>query len=193
MSKVKRAEMVGRIKFIDQEIESEKQMQFTDKIGKVVNKLRSTKGINGPGMWEVVNQLKRKKSTPPSAIKDKKGKILEDPQEIKERYLEHFVELLKPPDASTEEEKRQEDMINLVFEEILEIAEQQPTMLTEMSEITFAKKELKRRKCKDGSGWNNEVLLDGGEEMDKSIIKLFNRMEKERELPCDWKEVVIKT
>ena len=29
--------------------------------------------------------------------------------------------------------------------------------------------------------------------MDKSIIKLFNRMEKERELPCDWKEVVIKT
>ena len=193
ISKKERKELVGRIKLIDENIEMEKKVQFKKKIGKVVDKLRSTKGINGPGMWEVVNQLKGKKTTPPSAIKNKKGKILEDPNEIKERYLEHFVDLLKPPDASTEEEKKQEEFINMVFEEIMEMAKQQPTRYTEPDEISAAKKELKRRKCKDGSGWCNEVILDGGEEMDQSILKLFNRLEDERMLPSDWKEVIIKT
>ena len=193
MNVVKRKEQVGRIKLIDEQIEKEKKIQFRKKIGKVVDKLRSSRGINGPDMWEVMKQLKRRNNTPPSAIKNKKGEILEEPDKIKERYLEHFVELLQPPDATTDQGRNQEELINLVFEQIMEMAEKEPTMLTTESEIAEAKKELKRKKCKDGNGWNNEILLDGGEEMDKSLLKLFNRIEVDRKLPDDWKEVIIKT
>ena len=192
LSKAKRKEVVGRIKVVDEEIEAERQSQFKNKISKVVEKLRSSKGINCPGMWEVMKQLNKKKATPPSAIKSKDGQILEDADLINERYLEHFVELLKPPEATTEQEKTQEQFINMAFDQIMEMAEQQPTVLTTMSEISEAKKELKRKKCKDGSGWRNEMLLDCGSEMDKSILKLFNRIECERTLPRDWNEVIVK-
>ena len=48
MNVVRRKEQVGRIKLIDEQIEEEKKVQFKKKIGKVVDKLRSTKGIIGP-------------------------------------------------------------------------------------------------------------------------------------------------
>ena len=85
LSKTKRKEVVGRIKVVDEEIEAERQSQFKNKISKVVEKLRSSKGINGPGMWEVMKQLNKKKATPPSAIKSKDGQILEDADLINER------------------------------------------------------------------------------------------------------------
>ena len=86
----KRRIIVARIKLLDEQIDKERRMQFQNKIGKVVDRLRSEKGINGPNMWNVVSKLKRRKPSPPTAIKDKNGKILEDPEQIKTRYLEHF-------------------------------------------------------------------------------------------------------
>ena len=57
---------------------------------KVVDKLRSSKGINGLYMWDVLRTVKKKKEEPTVAIKDKEGKLLEDPENIKQRYLEYF-------------------------------------------------------------------------------------------------------
>ena len=41
----------------------------------------------------------------------------------------------------------------------MEIAENEPTILTTREEICAAVKELKRKKCKDKTGWNNELVL----------------------------------
>ena len=189
----KRRIIVARIKLLDEQIDKERRMQFQNKIGKVVDKLRSEKGINGPNMWNVVSKLKRRKPSPPTAIKDKNGKILEDPEKIKTRYLEHFRDLLSPAASTTEQEKQQEDLVNLAFQNILDMASKQPTKLTTREEVEIAMKKLKRKKCKDGGGWNNEILLDGGEEMTTSIHALFNKIETDRTVPEDWKAVLIKT
>ena len=73
------------------------------------------------------------------------------------------------------------------------MASKQPILLTTREEVETAMKKLKRKKCKDGGGWNNEILLDGGEEMTTSIHALFNKIETERTVPEDWKAVLIKT
>ncbi len=144
-------------------------------------------------MWDVLKKLKRRKGEPPTAIKDKEGNVLEDPESIKSRYLEHFREVLKPPTAEDEEEQMQEEIINSTFENIMKITAQQTTTYTTMSEIEEAIKELKKKKCKDEWGWNNEIVIEGGNEMKKSLLKLFNRMEVERVAPQMWSNVMIKS
>ena len=77
-SKKEREVLIRRVKQIDEQITEENNKQFQNKIEKVVGQLRSEKGINGPKMWEVLKRVKRKKTEPPTAIKDKEGKILEE-------------------------------------------------------------------------------------------------------------------
>ena len=188
-----RTNCIQKIKMVNEKIEEERGMQFKNKIDKVVERLRSKHGINGPNMWKVVQSVKRKKDEPATAIKDKEGNILEEPEKIKERYLEHFSEILKPVEAVSEEEKLQEELINIAFKNIMEKAKQQSTYLTKDEEVEIAVKELKRKKCKDAGGWVNELLIFGGDEMLKSLRILFNRMETERKTPKEWSEVMIKT
>ena len=40
--------------------------------------------------------------------------MLEDREEIKNRYLEHYVDILKPPEACTDQEKEQEEIIKYI-------------------------------------------------------------------------------
>ena len=53
----------------------------------------------------------------PSGVK--KGVLLEDAEEIKSRYLEHFVEILQPPEAANKEEEAHEEIINIAFNNIV--------------------------------------------------------------------------
>lgn len=177
----------------DVDIENEAKSQFRNKINKVVEKLRSNKGINGPNMWEVLKKLKRKKEEPASAIKDQEGKILEEPEAIKTRYLEYFGDLLEPPKAKDEIEQRQEAIIESTFQKVMEAAEDQDITYTTLEEIKAGIKLLKRKKCKDGSGWNNEIILNGGEEMELSLQKIFHKIEEQRIVPAQWNQVIVKT
>jgi hypothetical protein len=187
-----RYEIIGRMKILDKAIQKEDQKQHSNKINKVVNKLRSRSGLNVPSMWEVVKKIKKKKEEPITAIKSKEGVVLEDPEEIKTRYLEHFKDILKNKPAETEKEKNQEKLINLAFERIMNIANNKETVLTTREEIVTAVNKLKRRKCKDKTGWNNEILLEAGDDMLDSLLLMINRMEKERWSPEQWAEMKIK-
>ena len=182
-----------QLKLINQQIKNERNKQFNGKIQKVVHKLKCKKGINGPNMWEVLKWTRRRKVEEATAIKSRDGVVLEDPDEIKDRYLEHFVDILKPPEAFTEQEKEQEEIINLIFNNIMRLADSMEPHLTTKEEITKARLKLKKKKCKDPYGWYNELIIEGGEEMDKSLLYLFNRMETERFTPKQWHEVTIKT
>ena len=181
-----------QLKTVNEQIKIERDRQFNEKITKVVHKIKCKKGINGPNMWEVLKSLKRKKAEAATAIKSKEGVVLENPEEIKNRYLEHFVDILKAPQATTTEGEQQEELINMIFNNIMNLADSLPPCLTTKEEVSRARKELKRKKCNDPYGWNNEMLIEGGDEMDQSLQHLFNRMETERFTPRQWQEVTIK-
>ena len=191
--KKSRETMIAAIRQIEKDMETERKSQFRNKISKVVDKLKSNKGINGPNMWEVLRKVKKKKDVPASAVKGKDGKtVLEEPEDIKARYLEYFEELLEPVKAKNEGEKRQEEIVDTAFKKVMEQAAAQEIRYTTYGEIRTGIKSLKRRKCKDGSGWNNEVILNGGEEMIKSLKKIFNEIETLRMVPEQWNEVIVK-
>ena len=187
-----RYKLVARMKMLNEEIERENHNQFRMKIDKVVARLQGRNGINIGNMWQVAKKIKRKKEEPPTAIKSKEGKVLEDPELIKDRYLEHFAEILKNVPAETEEERKQEEFINSAFEKIVQIAKSKEPVLTTKEEVQMAVKELKRNKCKDKTGWQNELVLETGEEMIECLHGMMNKMEKERAVPEPWNEVKVK-
>ena len=89
-------------------------------------------------------------------------------------------------------QKNQEELINTAFERILQIAEKKETILTTRDEVCGAVSELKRRKCKDKTGWKNEMILETGEDTIDSLHAMMNKMEKERYTPNQWSEMKIK-
>ena len=188
-----REAMKCKVKEIDSKIKEESSSQFRNKIIKIVDKLKSDKGINGANTWELLKRLKRRKENTSSAVKDKNGVLLEERGEIMERYLEHFVDILKPPEANNLEEKVHEEIINQVFDDIVRIASQSREAVTTNKEVERAISELKNKKCKDEWGWKNEILKAGKGEMTQSLVTLFSRMEVEQMTPSQWNEVLINT
>ena len=193
LSKADKFRMIARIKMLDNEIKEESFQQNKQKLDKVVTRLRGKNGVNIPSMWDIVKSIKRKKEEPPTAIRSKDGEIIEDPEKIRERYLEHFGDILKNVPAETEAEKAQENFIEEAFSRITSLSENKETRFTTMEEIQAAVKEMKRKKCKDKTGWNNEIVLETGEEMLECLLALINKMEEKREVPNDWNEVKVKT
>ena len=185
--------LVTAVKTIEERLNQENNKQFETKINKVVEKLKCEKGIHGPSVWEVMRKVKQKKNDPPTAVLDNEGNIIEEAEAIKDRYLEHFTSILKPPAAENEEESSQEKIIDIAFQNISLSLQKQEVTKTTASELDEAINELKKNKCKDEEGWCNEIIINGGDEVKQSLLKLFNRMESEKTLPKQWNDVMIKT
>ena len=97
---------------------------------------------------------------------------------------------MKP--AITEKQQKQEETIELAFGRILDIAKNNGHILTTREEVCDAVSELKRKKCKDKTGWNNEMVLDTGDDMIEGLLAMINKMEEERISPKQWSEMKIK-
>ena len=147
------------MKIIEEAIVEEGQKQYQQKIEKVVEQLKGNNGMNVPNMWKVMKKVERRKVEPPTAVKSIEGVVIEEPEKIKERYLEHFAEILQNVPAETQEEKEQEQFIEEVFHRMMMLADTKDTKYTTIEEMQTAAKKLKRRKCKDRSGWNNEMVI----------------------------------
>ena len=80
----------------------------------------------------------------------------------------------------------------MVFDRIVNIANNKETIFTTREEIGKAISQLKRKKCKDRTGWNNEMILDTGDDMIDSLLAMINKMEEERISPQQWSEMKIK-
>ena len=52
---------------------------------------------------------------------------------------------------------------------------------------------MKKRKGGDKVGWKAEWLIEGGDEMIRSLEILYNRIEKEKIISKQWQQVIIKS
>ena len=52
---------------------------------------------------------------------------------------------------------------------------------------------MKKRKAGDKVGWKAEWLIEGGDEIIKSLEILYNRIEQEKIIPKQWKRFIIKS
>ena len=51
---------------------------------------------------------------------------------------------------------------------------------------------MKKKKAGDKVGWKAEWLIEGGDEMIKSLEILYNTIEQEKIIPKQWQQVIIK-
>ena len=185
---------VKRIKLINEYIKQEENNQYKRKMEKVINKLKAEGGINGANTWEVLKKMRGNRIEKPSSIWAKDGSVLEKEEDILNRHVEHFSDLLKLKIAKTEEEKRNEKLVVDAAEKIKKIgklSKQRKTVLEE--EVKICIKELKKKKCADKEGWKNETFIYGGPEMITSLTYIINEIEKGKFIPKDWNDVIIKT
>ena len=105
---IDRTQMIARMKLINEYIKEEENDQYKRKINKVVEKLKSKRGINGANTWELMNQLRGRKEEKATSIWAKNGEVLEKKEDIIARHKEYFEELLQTKEAKTVEEKETE-------------------------------------------------------------------------------------
>ena len=122
---------------------------------------------------------------------NKSGEKVEEPNEIKKAYKEFYEDLLKERPPITEEEKEKEKEINTVFEKIMEVAETQKPIQVTDEEVKPILSHLKKKKAKDKEGWRNEMLIEGGDEMVKSIRMMANQILDSEEHPSQWTNMII--
>ena len=175
-------------------IEEERRIQQR-KIEKVTNMIKGKKGnVNGAGFWELNKKLgQRKKETRSTAINDEKGERVEKDEEIRKRYKEFYEDLLKPQNPRNEEEENIGNRVNEKKKEIQERAQEQKMMEITTEDVKKTIKTLKKRKAKDRSEVKNEMMIEGGEEMEKSLMRIFTEISKELKVPEEWNLVKIKS
>ena len=72
--------------------------------------------------------------------------------------------------------------------------EEQSDRLTIGTDIVKkAIRKTKSNRAPDRSKWKAEWIKKGREEMEKSLSKLFNRIEEERQVPRQWDQILIRS
>ena len=148
--------------------------------------------INGSKIWEVKRRVTRK-NTVKRQIKDSKGKILQDSKEIIKEYEEYYKQLLTTRKPENTTVTIAEEQVKKEFESIMK---QKNGRRREKITFTMIKKAIstmKKKKGEDKVGWKAEWLIEGGDEMIKSLEILYNRIEQEKIIPKQWKQVIIKS
>ena len=112
-----------------------------------------------------------------------------------------FSKLMKNEDLLTktndrtklEENRETVEKVEKKFEEIMKrAAEQDPITISEET-VERTVQGLKKRKARDNEGWNNEMMINGGKEMIKSLTKMVNIVMCKYEVPIPWLHMIIKS
>ena len=114
----------------------------------------------------------------PHSVKTSNGELMESRQGILGVYRTHYQNLLRIKVGKTELEKTTETMVEKQFK-ALSMRETESHRKEITKEIVKkAIKIMRNKKALDRRGWRAEWLKNGGEEIENSPVKLFNRREK---------------
>ena len=162
--------------------------QITERIkrirGHIIDKLKESRGNkvrkiadsikrnvdNGSKIWEVKRRVTKKK-TVKRQIKDLKGKILQDREDIVKEYEEYYKQLLiTRKSGNLMAEEIAEGRVNRKFESIMK----QKMTVEEKKKIAMVK--MKNRKAGDKLGWKSEWFIEKGDQIIKTLEILYNRI-----------------
>ena len=133
-------------------------------------------------IWQKIkvlsNNKKRKQST---AVRDKSGKLIADPEAQKHRWKEHFSELLNPPNDATDLSDLDGVEPKLSFDNMSD-DDGPPTH----AEISAALWRLKNHKTPGVDEITNEQLKYGEKGLIAQLHDLFAKVWQQEKIPQDW-------
>ena len=185
---------VKRLKLISEYIENDKTEQEKRKVQRVANSIKGENDrINENAFWVYKRRMRGKKCEQKTAMITNTGEMTEDEQSIKNVYMDFYKTLLSTKNATTAEEIEAEKNVNRTFRIIEAIALNQNPIEIKAEHIVEVVKKLSRRKAGDRQEWTNELILEGGDEMIKSIQHMFKAIVRTQKIPEQWSCMKIKT
>ena len=137
-------------------------------------------------VWQRIRSLSGKKSRKSTAVRDKTGKLISDPAAQRERWGEHFSELLNP----TTENVDLSDLDSLetvpCFPHLSD--SDTPPSRTEISEALLS---LKNHKSPGVDEITNEQLKYGGSGLIDRLESLFKKVWESENVPEDWVKGIV--
>ena len=179
--KTKHKLMTTRRKLINEYIYNEIRREERKRIDNIVKELEESGGIKSNKFWELREIMKNKNEELKTSIMDKNGEMKENKKEIINVYKDFYERLLTTPESITEEEEIIELNVKKVISEIEDVAKNKQSIQIEGEEVKAVIKTLKKQKAKDRDNWNNELIIEGGREMVKSLTKMFNKVNKRKQ------------
>ena len=195
LAEEKTEEKMERLNQIKEQVLQEEKESYYRRLTKTCEEIRVNGKFNSGGFWKLVKRMKRKNDETPHAVQAKDGRKLTENQEILKRYGEYYEELLTTTNRKTELPEHQ-DVVQKIEEKFRKIMEQgmkQEPKKTQIEMVQQIVKELKRGKARDCQDWNNEMIIDGGEEMLRSITKMADLVKTNMEIPSRWNNMLIKS
>ena len=110
-------------------------------------------------------------------------------EEVLKTYEDFYQNLFKsPPRDYTRNQEVQKELGC-----IQEVAKKQEPLKIEKEDVEEVICKLKKKKAEDYSGWKNELMIFGGDEMTKSLVMMYNNITEQLTIPNQWNNVIIKS
>ena len=133
-------------------------------------------------LYKIVKDLTGSNTSSTIPIKDKSGVVLTTSEKQKERWVEHFKEVLNQPTPSRVFDFEHETMQPELLVSTDDISE---------NEVEDAVKRLKNGKAAGDDHIAAELLKHGGRIVIQELTKLLNQCWREQKVPHDWRNGVI--
>ena len=176
-----------------QVLEEEKNTYFR-KLKKNCEEMRKNGKFSSAGFWKVKKKMERKKSEGQHAVRNMKGELVTSNEEILRAYEKYYEDLLTKTNEKTklEENKETVQKVEEKFNKIMKKASEQEPIDVEREVIEKVVTGLKKKKARDVEGWNNEMMIYGGEEMILSLLSMINMVMRRYDLPNQWLHMIMK-
>ena len=174
-------------KFLNKHFYEEKCQKYAKEITRAVEELRRDGGgLKEESFWEFKRKLNGSKKEITTSMEDENGKMITEKEGIKKVYKDIYRKLFENPKEIEDEER-----VKIQMEEIERKAKEQSPMEITSSTIKAVIKKLKKKKAGDLEGWTNEMIIEGGDEMIKSLEILFKMIHQTTKIPTQWEEMKI--
>ena len=117
-----------------------------------------------------------------TAIVDENGKLLTSEEDIDNETVKNYTKVLENRKISPNLEEYQKDREELCEIRIRE-AKRNITPNWTAENVKCVVKELKKKKSRDPHGYSNEIIQEGGKDLQKAILKLMNNIKKQQTFP----------
>ncbi len=176
---------------VREQIEEEEHKKKFIRIERIVASIKKDGGVNSKTFWEVRSKLMGRSNDNAHAMLDENGVKRDKPEEILEVHSTWYKKLLTTRPAETEIEKHAEEVIDMVSISLKTIAMHKSPRETTWEEVEEVVKNLNPKKAKDSATWRNSLIIEGGDEMKRSLQKIINQVDRQAEIPKEWEKMEI--
>ena len=159
----------------------------------IARRIKQESGINRNNFWEYYRTSHGEKCEKVSEVYNNKGEIQRGEKEIKMAYKEYYENLLERDKMDTDEGREIEKIVEKTMKRIEQITKNKKIEEVTAEEMNNAIKKLKKRKAKDREGWKNEMIINGGKDMQTSFKKMLKQIVEHKIVPKEWTKIRIKS